>query len=881
MATQAPAHARTSPGSVHLSGGARVWLLSGAMALAALALYAFVVRRLEPVDGEIDAPWWAFVPAFLALESHVVHVHFRREAHTFSMTELVIVMGLFMLAPSELLAAHLIGAGLALALIRRQRPVKIAFNLSLFALCTATAVSVFHALPSGTHAGEPLTWLAALVAIATSAALGVGLVAGVIAVAEGEWDARSLPKLIAIGGISAVANGGVALIAVELIRSNAPAVVLLLLPVAAIVATFRAYTSQHARHEHLEFLYDSMRTTQSARDFDTAVREVLIAAKRMVRAEFAELVLLPGNPEEPVFRSRIPASGELVMESTELTTFEQHAIAAVASSGGAVILPRGEPAGEFGPVLESRGLEDAMLVALRNDSRATGMLLVGARSGDLSTFGPADGRLLDTFASHASVLLENDRLEEAVTQLRDLQEELRHQAYHDALTGLPNRARLIENLEKELGRDSREELALLFLDIDDFKTVNDTLGHGVGDELLIRVARRIRSSIRPGDVPTRLGGDEFAVLLRNVDTEGAQQIADRIGDALRAPFPLADRELVVRASIGIAVTRPQEVSAGDLLRHADVAMYTAKRTGKGRHSVYTEDMHERLVRRLELSEALDQALESSTLSLHYQPIVRLADGHTIAFEALLRWRHPTRGYIPPTSFLPLAAETGALASITPWVLLTACSEARSWDAAGPSGVKEAIGVTVNLSPSDLQNPALAEEVARALEQSGLSPERLTLEITESDAIDDLDAALRAMRELGTLGVQLALDDFGTGHSSLEKLGDFPLDILKIAKPFVDRLAGEPADTVLIDAILRLGHAMGMRAVAEGVELERQADLLLSAGCEYAQGFWFALPLHADVVHDFLGGRLAQVRQLGVGQAVDLAFPPLRVARESR
>ena len=288
-----------------LSGATRVWLLTAVLAASSAALFGKVVVHLEPIDGRIDVPWSIFAIAFLITEAFVVHVHFRKEAHTFSMTELALVLGLFMVTPSQLVVAHLVGALAALAVVRRQRLIKLAFNLSLFTLSTGIAVTTFSTLAAGAALGEPRSWVAALVAVTLAGLVGVLLVTVVISLAEGESKLHELPMLSLIAVITSLANGGLALVAVELLRVNPSAVVLLLIPVAAIVIAFRAYTSQHARHERLEFLYDSMRTTQSAQDFDTAVKEVLRAARRMLRAEYAELVLLPGSDRERAVRSSI------------------------------------------------------------------------------------------------------------------------------------------------------------------------------------------------------------------------------------------------------------------------------------------------------------------------------------------------------------------------------------------------------------------------------------------------------------------------------------------------------------------------------------------------------------------------------------------------
>ena len=862
---------------LRLRGTSRIWLLSTAIAATAVVLYVLVISELPALDLGVDVPWWLFAVAFVATEAYVVHVHFRREAHTFSMTELVLTLGLFMVAPAQLVLAHLIGGAIALFGIRRQRPIKAAFNLSLFTLSTCVAIAVFHMIAANAEASDARLWFAALVAVSVSALLGVGMVSLVIALSEGESDLAEIVRLAAFAVVSALANAALAMIAVELLRDNPSAVILLAVPITAIVVAFRAYARQRARHEHLEFLYESMRATQSARDFDAAVTQVLLAARRMLRAEFAELILLPTWPTDQVIRARMSTEATTAhAETTILDGAERSALARAEAAGGVLVFPRGKPHGSFQETLRERQLDDAMVVPLLGDTRLVGMLIVGARGGDVSTFGPEDGRLLETFAAHASVLLENDRLEESVARLRDLQEELTHQAYHDSLTGLPNRARLTESLAEML-RDTRRTLALLFLDLDDFKTVNDTLGHAVGDELLVQVADRIRSSIRPGDLPTRLGGDEFAVIVRDVDPASAEDVADRLVEAFRLPFAIAGREIFVRGSVGIAFAQPGVRTANELLRRADVAMYNAKESGKGSRSVYSSSMNEQVAQRLELSAALDRALDGSDMSLRYQPIVAFGDRRAVMFEALLRWRHPEHGFVAPESFLPLAQENGVLLAITRWVLGTACAEARLWDDYARRAGTSFVGVSVNLAPSDLHNPGLVDDVAAALEQTGLHPARLTLEITETAAMKDLRRALDTMRGLRSLGVRLALDDFGTGHSSLEKLGQFPIEVLKIAKPFVDRLVEDPGSMMFIDAMLRLTDAMDVTSVAEGVETEAQAELLEKAGCDYGQGFLFARPLAADAVIGYLGGHDTLGRPLP-----DKIFvaPRMRVVGES-
>ena len=381
---------------------------------------------------------------------------------------------------------------------------------------------------------------------------------------------------------------------------------------------------------------------------------------------------------------------------------------------------------------------------------------------------------------------------------------------------------------------------MLFVDLDDFKSINDSLGHTAGDDLLVEVAARVQSCVRPGDTAARLGGDEFGVLLTSVEENDAEGVARRIVHALRDPFVLHGHEMLVHASIGIANGRSDARTADELLANADVAMYTAKGSGKRRYAFYEPRMHTRVRRRYELSAALEQAIERDEIDVHYQPIACLSTGRAVAVEALARWIHPTRGLTLPGSFVPLAEEIGLISPIGRRVLREACRQTREWQLTLPG--HERLSVSVNLSPNELLNPSLTHEVAETLADTGLPPESLVLELTERGAMRDQSTTLSVLRDLRSLGVRLALDDFGTGHSSLGHLRDFPIDILKIAKPFVDRIGGDQAETTFVDAILRLAGALELEAVAEGIESAEQAEALRQLDCPLGQGFHFARPL---------------------------------------
>jgi diguanylate cyclase (GGDEF)-like protein len=398
---------------------------------------------------------------------------------------------------------------------------------------------------------------------------------------------------------------------------------------------------------------------------------------------------------------------------------------------------------------------------------------------------------------------------------------------------------------------------VLFVDLDDFKTINDTLGHTAGDELLVAVAERVRACLRPGDTPARLGGDEFGILLEGAFDDDATEIASRVVDAMRASFVLHGREAHVHASIGIASGATGAPSADELLTQADVAMYTAKAAGKRQYAVYEPQMHARIRGRHDLAAGLEHALERDEIAVYFQPIVLLGDRTTVAFEALVRWQHPARGLLAPDAFLPLAHERGLMPDIGRRVLRRACDATARWQRFAGF---EALGVAVNLSPAELLRAELADEVEAALADSGLPPESLMLEITESGAMAEPAAAVAALHGLRRLGVRLALDDFGTGHASLRHLRDFPIDILKIAKTFVDRLERGPSDVTFVDAILRLAATLDLSVVAEGIERLEQADLLRRLECGLGQGYHFARPLSEADAEAHLAEAVAQQRR---------------------
>jgi len=811
--------------------------LAAGAALVAFALHSALLSELEPPAARIAVPWWSFVFLFFLAEALPVQVHFRSETHSVSLGELVLVLGLYLVSPSQLLLALLLGAGAALALARRQRPLTAALNLAVLAFGTSVALVAFHGFLRLGAAHGPAGWAGAVVAAGTYALAALLATGSLTLLGPRRSLADELPTLAAIAGGACFACASLAIAAVQLAQVDPRSLWAMAAPIAATVLALTAYSTQRRRQGHLEFLSRSMRAMQGA-EFRSSVRELLESARTMLFAEVAEIVVFPEGAEGDALRSAVSPAEDVLLEPIEVDETRLQALREVSSQQAAVLLPRGRQRHPLDAYLAREGLEDAIVTALHGVDRVFGMVLVGNRRGDAATFTQDDRRLFETFASHAGALLENDRVKS----------QLRHQAFHDSLTGFANRVLFAERVHQALALAGAGERrpTVLFVDLDDFKTINDSLGHSAGDQLLIAVAERVRGSLRPDDLVARLGGDEFAVLLERADRHDAETVASRLVESLRTPFMLEGRELRIHASIGIARAEPGTI-ADELLRNADVAMYAAKTNGKGGFAWYDPEMHVRAKRRQELATTLEGSVEREEIEAHFQPIVALETGRVVGLEALARWHHPARGLVLPDAFIPLAEETGLMPPIGNAILRLACEHLRTWRSR--HRFHDRLVVSVNLSQSELHNPNLTRDVEGVLTATGIPPDRLVLELTESSAMRDPAAAIETLGRLRELGVRLALDDFGTGYSSLSHLRDFPIDMLKIAKPFVDRIE---RDRTFVEAILQLAATLELEVVAEGIETREQADVLRALGCALGQGYYYAPP--ADALR--IGSRLA-------------------------
>lgn len=440
-----------------------------------------------------------------------------------------------------------------------------------------------------------------------------------------------------------------------------------------------------------------------------------------------------------------------------------------------------------------------------------------------------------------------------ITDRKQIEKQLAHNAYHDALTGLPNRLLFVDRLQQAIARLQRhpnEQFAVLFLDLDRFKVVNDSLGHLVGDQLLIALAHRLQSCLRPGDTVARLGGDEFTILLDSIkNVNDAIMVAERIQETLQIPFCLNHHEIFTTASIGIALNEASCIQPENLLRNADTALYQAKEQGKARYAVFNAEMYEQAVARLQLETDLRWAIERQELRVYYQPIISLSTGRITGFEALIRWLHPERGLIMPAEFIPVAEETGLITQIGQWVLYEACQQLKQWQRQFPS--YSSLSISVNLSSKQLSQISFVAQIDQILQQTELTPQSLKLEITESAIMARPDAAASVLEQLKNRGIQLCVDDFGTGYSSLAYLHRFPIDVLKIDRSFIHQIDEQAEGFAIIRAIVTLAENLGLSVVAEGIETTQQMVQLQDLHCDYGQGYFFSKPLNQQAAETLL------------------------------
>ncbi len=826
-----------STGRTISSRTTRVLALCGG--LVALAALLQLHLRSQPAVS-LDHPRYpllALVIGFAIAECLVVHLEFRREVHSISMSELPLVLGLLLYPSADLLVARLLGAVIALVLHRRQLSVKLAFNLSNFALETTLAAAIFLTLV-GRHHVFSLVGVGAASASTLVASLLCGCaVIAAVSIHERRVQRDMFAPALGALAVSSLANTPLALVAAAAILYE-PVVAWFLFGLLAFAYSgFRAHAALRQRYAGLELLYGFTRSVGSSSQTDEALAIVLRQAADLLRAERAEILLLGDDDGEGATISWLGPDGGLVSRRADLDPATSLELLAVERQA-AVLAPRASRDEDLLKRLEASDRKDALVIPLRREADVVGTFLVADRLGHVSTFDAEDLKLFETVAAHTSAALENGHL---IDRLRREAASKEHQSLHDSLTGLANRTLFHKEVSATLAAQPRCA-AVMLMDLDRFKEINDTLGHHTGGRLLIEISARLCDILAGHGRVARLGGDEFAIFLHPVsDVADAETIARLILAALERPFVLGDLTIEIGASIGVAMYPAHADGSATLLQRADVAMYEAKADHLG-YAVYAAERDQSNALRLSLAAELRAAIENGELSVSYQPKADLAAGHIVGVEALVRWIHPRYGSLPPDEFIPLAEHTGLIRPLTELVLDRALHQCRAWSELGFE-----LAVAVNLSARSLIDTDLPGQISTLLERTSVPPHRLTLEITESMMMADPVRTLETMHRLAGMGISLSIDDFGTGYSSLSYLKRLPVHEVKIDKSFVLSMTVEEDDATIVRSIVDLARNLRLRVVAEGVEDAPSLAALTALGCDVVQGFYLSRPLPPETL----------------------------------
>ncbi len=798
-----------------------------------------------PPTGTI-LTWWHLAPVFGLAAVFVFHVEINSEAHTFSLSEVPLVLGLLFADPWQLLVARLIGEAVVLVGLERQSPPKLAFNLSLFFAEATAALAIFTSV-GGDDPTDPRTWIAALLAVGVAGNLGAAAVWAVIRVHGGAVSSR---QLVAAAAVTAAVNTSLATIAAVLMSVARPALVPLAVVIGVVVAAYRGYTRLTKRYAGLEMLYQFTRITSGAQRPDATLLRVLDEAGRLLRTRRALIALYTPASEAPWLFLDRTTDPDGVAADTAAGSGEQNLPAQLRAEvlhrGTLMLIPRTTSSAEHRAVLNHLGAKDCIATPLISNGEVTGVLVVCDRLGEVSTFDTEDGRLFATLAAQAAIALENGQLIERLQAQIQARE---HEAQHDALTGLPNRTLLLDRLAEAVDDPGARQFGVLLLDLNGFKEVNDSLGHHTGDLLLREVAVRLRETVSERCTVARLGGDEFAILMPMLpDVETGLAAATAINEAIRRPVALASMALEVSASIGMALWPEHGEDPATLLQRADVAMYSAKRSHAG-VTLYDPALNWNSQFSLRLAGELRGALLARQIDVHYQPIARTTDVDVVGAEALARWNHPEFGQIPPDDFIPIAERSGLIHDLTLYVLDQALAQSRIWRAAGLE-----LYVSVNLPPQVLRDVEWPAKVVELLQRHCLAPSQLTFEITETGIMTDPERMIGTLRELAATGISFSIDDFGTGYSSLAYLQRLPVSVIKIDKSFVTPMVTDPAAAAIVRSVTDLARSLDLAVVAEGVEDQRTLEHLARSGCHFVQGYYLSRPIPAVELTEWMAER---------------------------
>ena len=808
-----------------------IWALNALLAVGAV----FGALSFSGVHGSLlptplGAHWLLAAPLTALAELCMFSVRYRSDAQTFSLGEISYVIGAVYLEPRQFFVAMALGLVLTYAM-RREPLIRSAFNVGATSLVACLIVG-FTRLFAGANptTSSPGLWFGVILGCSLAASGQALLVVLVRSIAEHRWLLKDAPQMLLFTQLNGVAISSLGVL-IAIVIGVAPILAFVgMIPLAMIYFFCRQLVREHTMRTNVEFLYETAQSIHNTVDIDTAFQGLLERSLTSFHANFGAVLLHRPDTEKWM--------GFTVGETASGVRSIHNQPTWIPTDGIAVSISRRNADSHEMRLLNQLGANCALVGSLLIEGTSQGLLVVADRGGDGAEFGELDRRLFELLAQQVAIGVANSQLERSLGVLTRLEGELRHQANHDALTGLANRAMLTSVLQ--LPDDG--ERAVLLIDLDDFKTINDSLGHKAGDEVLIEVGNRLRSSVREGDLVARLGGDEFAIVLGvRGESKAATDTAERISAALNRPMLVEGRQIEIHASIGIAAAS-DGVGLDELLRSADVAMYEAKNAGKGRHMLFESGMDEAARQRLQIISGLRDAINENQFSLVYQPIVDLTTNATIAVEALLRWQHTQLGTLGPDRFIPLAEESGLIGALGEWALHQACKDIAPLTSVDGSPMT----LHVNISALQMCTSGFAGKVQDTLISTSFNADRLVLEIMENTTFSDSEQLPENVSALRANGIRLALDDFGTGYSSLATAHNFPLDLIKIDQLFV-RAMEDGSDSPLVRAILAMADSLGLIPIAEGIETSEQRRALIELGCKFGQGYLFSPPVNLTIL----------------------------------
>ncbi|HST84832.1 MAG TPA: EAL domain-containing protein [Kineosporiaceae bacterium] len=834
------------------------WVLAMAALLSVPAVAVAGLPRPPALHEILESPWWIFVVLFCVTEAFVLKLRVRGQLEGISLSEIPLVIGLVTGEPRNVLISRMIAGLLVFSVVQRHTPLKSVFNVMLIGSSTASAIAVFGAVLGRLEAVGPVKWISVPIAVMASGLFEGAVIVLVIGWYVGPRPAREVLRELAFSVLVPVTVSLIGLATVYALISGAAIYPLAMTGVAAMLG-YRAFAALSDRHASLERLYVLSDALALAPRSDGVVASVLTESADLMRTDYGEIALTGFQVETPVrWRMR---HGEPLVGPEETGPAPM-----LAFPPTQVLLVTGVTAAEKA-FLADRGLDEALIVPLRVDDEVGGHLMVGDRRAEERPLAMTDGRLLETVANHAVVALRNGRL----------MERLQFEARHDELTGLPNRLDLRDRLDELATRAAHggKPLSVMVLDFDGFKSINDTLGHQAGDELLRVLAARFR--VKAGDeaMVARMGGDEFAILSTACsDPESAMDLARRVLASFDEPVAVSGApRLRLGGSLGIALGPRHGLNGSDLLRNADIAMYAAK-AGAGGARLFSQDLVEITASALTLASDLRDAVSQQDIGVAIQPLVRLDTGAIHSVEVLARWTHPDLGEIPPETFFAAAERCGQITRLSTRILTLALTWCNQWQTEGYP-----VRVAVNLAPRWLADSSLPDQVAMALERHSVPAGSLCLEITESSVIADPRRAIETLEELRAMGVHLSVDDFGTGYSSLTYLSRLPVDQMKIDKSFVSRLLDSNRDRAIVRSIIDLGRNLDLEVVAEGITDSATRRILQDLGCGLGQGFLFSRPVDGSALRALFDSRglvapTAPPLGGGIDQPVETPASPL-------